>query len=57
MESGDGYYVESAEVSMINGGVILVEYKVLKNNDNIMVLPADIINPDDLVGLLHNTLF
>ena len=29
VECGDGYYVESAKVSMINGGVIVVEYNVL----------------------------
>ena len=48
LEKGDGYYFNSAKVTMNHEGVITVEYKVSKKNkEELFIGPADILNPDD----------
>lgn len=48
LEKGDGYYFDSAKVTMNQEGVITVEYKVSKKNkEELFIGPADILNPDD----------
>lgn len=48
LEKGDGYYFDSANVTMNQEGVINVEYKVSKKNkEELFIGPADILNPDD----------